>query len=202
MATSKKPGRSSATKPAAAAKKAGPVNLIVGAAAIGVLIGAIAKAGKKLDLDIQRAALSTLNHASEHGDVTLINKLYLCMPQGSRKRALAEYLMAFGNVLANTNRSEAREAPFVYTKDKKFDVTLAAATMWYDFAPEPEVADMFDVRAALHSVIQRAKKASEQGTKISDLDLYARLQQIDDAFGPIPTTQTQSQGAASPATAH
>lgn len=66
------------------------------AAEINKAIASIHTRGKKLDADIQTAGLSILNHANEHGDSTLADKLVLALPKGSRKLALTEWLLEIG----------------------------------------------------------------------------------------------------------
>lgn len=180
--------------------KAEPVKVVMpklidGAKAIEAAITSISNRGKKLDNDVQIVGLSVLAHADKHGDITLINRLYNCMPAGSRRRALAEWLMAFGKVSANADRSTLREAPFVYDKAKKTDLQGAAQEPWFTFAPEGAPADMFDVSRALHGLIARAKKAQQ----VNDIELLARLQQLDDAAQSRLAT---AQGTTAQATTH
>jgi hypothetical protein len=158
------------------------LSLIIGTAEITKEIGLIKTAGKKLDDRIQLAGLSVLNHAHLHGDVTVVNSLFLAMPQGARGKALAEWLLAYGNVSKNTDKKSAKTAPFVYAKDRTvtgeaLDARLAQATgkPWYKFAPEPKVADMFDFQAALASLMARAEKAEAQGVKIEGADLLTKI---------------------------
>lgn len=133
----------------------------------------ISTAGKKLDADIQAAGLGCINHIDQHGDVRLVNRLYLAMPKGSRKTALAQWLLAFGKVSANTTETK-KDSPFVYAKDKPTMLAEAATKPWYDFAPEKAPDELFDVMKALEAVLNRAGKAG----KVSDPDLLSNLRAL------------------------
>lgn len=154
------------------------IKLLTTKADIDAAITSINNRGKKLDADIQLCALSVVAHVGKHGDVTVANRLYTCMPNGSRRRALAEYLMAFGKLSANADRATAKESPFVYDKTKTYnDEVLKAAseTMWYDFAPEPPVLEMFDLRGALHRILAQAAKVG----KVNDEALLSELRKLE-----------------------
>lgn len=157
--------------------------LIVGAANINKEIGLIKTAGAKLDERIQTAAMSVISHSHQHGDVTVVNALFLALPKGARAKALAEWLLANGNVQKNTDKASAKLAPFSYAKDRTagtpeaLEVVLqkAAETPWYKFAPEPKVVDMFDFGAALKSLMARAEAAESKGQKIEGADLLTKI---------------------------
>ncbi|APU00333.1 hypothetical protein HOR55_gp46 [Ralstonia phage RS-PII-1] len=135
-------------------------------------ITSIAKRGAQLDKDIQTAALSALKLLADHGGVEWINKLYLAMPNGSRRSSLAQWFIAFGACVANTDDATKRERPFVYAKDKTTDLEGAAAVQWYDMKKEPEPDEVFDIQKALASILAKAKKAG----KVNDEKLLKHLQ--------------------------
>lgn len=154
------------------------MKLFEGAAAINKEIGLIKNAGKKLDERIQVAGVSVIAHCGQHNDVTVVNNLFLAMPAGARKKALAEWLLKFGNVAANTDKASSKTAPFVYAKDKQANVEGAIAEPWYDFAPEPAVATMFDFQAMLASLLKKAEKAEQQGLKIEGAEALAAVRKL------------------------
>lgn len=154
------------------------MKLFEGAAAINKEIGLIKTAGKKLDERIQVAGVSVIQHCGLHNDVTVVNNLFLAMAAGTRKKALAEWLLKFGNVAANTDKASSKTAPFVYAKDKVANVDGAIAEPWYDFAPEPAVATMFDFQAMLSSLLKKAEKAEQQGLKIEGAEALAAVRKL------------------------
>ena len=159
------------------------MNLITGAANISKEIGLIKNAGSKLDERIQLAGLSVISHAHKHGDITVVNQLFLALPKGARGKALAEWLLAFGNVKKNTDKASAKLAPFSYDKERtapgeeELGAVMQAAsdTPWYKFAPEPKVADMFDFGAALKALMARAEAAEAKGLNIEGADLLTKV---------------------------
>lgn len=150
-------------------------NLIVGTAAIKTAIATVQASGKRLDDLIQTVGLSVLNHVELHGDVTVVNALYLSMPKGSRCKALAEWLLAHGKLGKNSDKKAAKLAPFSYDKTKATKLDQATQAPWFTFAPEPAVADMFDFQAALKSLLARAEKAEQAGHKIEGADMLTKV---------------------------
>lgn len=136
-------------------------------------IKSIETRGKKMDADIQRTALSILAHVEQHKEVSLFNKLYSALPKGARKSALTGWGLAFGKLEANTGDNK-KEAPFKYAKDKTTDIAQAAANPWYDFAPEKEPDEMFDVVKAVAAVLAKAGKAKANNNP----ELVAKLREL------------------------
>ncbi len=153
------------------------LNLIVGQAAIVKAIDSIANRGKKLDSDIQLAGLSVLDHIQQHGDVTLANRLFLALPKGARKLAMAEWFLAFGKLAANMDKATAKDMPFVFAKDKQTDLAGAQELPWYECKPEKAVADAFDVQAEVAKLLKRitAFQQAKPDAEIKGADLIAKL---------------------------
>lgn len=122
--------------------------LIEGSAAISEAIDSIARRGKSLDRDIQVAALSAMQHHSEHGDVTLINRLVVSMPKGSRVNALRTFIETFGAVVYDKNK-------FVHSKSKTFRLDDAMQVLWTDFKPETAYQPITDPAKLVNSLIAR-----------------------------------------------
>ena len=137
-------------------------------------IASIAASGKKLDADIQSAGMSILNHADEHGDSTLADKLIEAMPKGSRKLALVEWMLAYGKLrlLKKADIEDAVRiaagAVFAFDKSKRTDLEAAAAKQWYTFKPEAPVATAFDAQAAVVKVLAGLTKATTNGLTINN----------------------------------
>ncbi len=142
--------------------------LLTGAPAIQAAIKSITNRGAKLDADIQHCALSVLAHVDKHGNVTLINELYLGMPKGSRKAALAEWLMAFGKCKANEG-ADKKAVPFLYDGSKKTDLVLAAEKPWFEFKLDKAPDEVFDFAKALQALLNKAGKANQDTLVGGDL---------------------------------
>lgn len=140
-----------------------PVKIIEGASAIDAAIKSIANRGKKLDRDIQQAAISAMAHHSKHGDVTLVNRLVDAMPKGSRVNALRDFILNHGAVSYDEESKK-----FVHAKGKEARIEAAQGIMWTEFKPEPEYQP-FDAMAALNSLLARVQKAdSLKGDKVPE----------------------------------
>ena len=152
------------------------IKLITETKLIDKAIASIANRGKKLDGDIQVAALSVINHIEKHGDVTLANRLFDALPKGARRLALAEWFLAFGKLAANTDKLTVKAGVhFVYAKDKKTDLAGGEETPWYEMKKEADVATAFDVQAELARLLAKIKKAQKDGVELKNADKLADL---------------------------
>lgn len=152
------------------------IKLITETKLIDKAIASIANRGKKLDSDIQLAALSVINHIDMHGDVTLANRLFDALPKGARRLALAEWFLAFGKLAANTDKATAKTGVhFLYAKDKKTDLVGATETPWYEMKKEADVISAFDVQAELARLLAKIKKAQKDGVELKNADKLAAL---------------------------
>lgn len=132
--------------------------LIVGSDDLKKAIDSIINRGKKLDDAIQLTGLSLLNHIEDHGDVTLLNRLIIQFPKGSRRNAFAEWALAHGKVELNTGK-DAKEVPFLHSKVKVTQLELAASKMWTEFKPEQDLDQVFDFQKMLLALLNKAGKA-------------------------------------------
>ena len=146
--------------------------LLSGADAIGKAIDSIKSRGKKLDRDIQIAALSAMQHHVEHGVVTLINRLIDAMPSGARVNALREYIETFGGV-----RYDADTKKMVHMRGKAFQLDDAMKIMWCDFKPEQAYKPIDDPLALIASLIKRFEKDMEKAGTQSKITVQ-QMQQL------------------------
>lgn len=178
------------------------MQLITNKADLSKAIASIANRGKKLDGDIQCAAMSVANHAHLHGDVTLLNDLYRALSKGARANAMTLWLTQFAPVVANMDPTTKREAPFKFAKDKKVSgealATLLEASVedgnrWYELAPSPQPDEVFDFVKALHALMAKAKKADGKGTPIVGAELMVsigtQVETYDKEHPPQVTTE-------------
>lgn len=126
---------------------------------------AIAKAGAKLDAQIQHAALSAIQHLDKHGDIGFVNRLFLSLHAGARKSALTGWLLAYGKCIANGGDNK-KEMPFLFTKEKVTNMAEAAQKPWFTFKVEVTPDMEFDIVAALNAVLKKA-----QGKNVNVLQL-------------------------------
>ena len=129
-------------------------------------IKSIATRGKRLDRDIQQAAVSVIHHVQQHGDVTVANSLVAAMPKGSRGNALKAYLESFGRMSWNGKEG------FVFAKSKTTDMEGATAVMWTEFKPEPEYKPL-DVQSTVTNLLTRLERDLEKGVKHDETHVKA-----------------------------
>lgn len=132
-------------------------------------IASITASGAKLDKLIQDTAVAVAEHFAQHKDTGLVNRLFLAMPKGSRRMALADWLLKFVAVLPNTDQKTKAEQPFVFAKDKTTNAVEAAKVQWYDLKKEKAVDEVFDVRAKVMALI----RSIEKSTKLDHYDVAA-----------------------------
>lgn len=150
------------------------MDIITNAADIKRAIKTINTNRTKLVDMIQRAAVSVINHAHVHGDVTLASDLCLAVGNGMKHEALRLYLSEFGPMLPNDDKETKATAPMKYAKSKRLEgeeladmLERAAAKMWHDFKTE-KPAEEFSFAADLHKLLGRLEKAVEGGYTPSD----------------------------------
>lgn len=145
-------------------------------------IASIKVAGAKLDARIQDAAVAVLCHFGDargredmanNRDNGLVNRLYLALPAGARKQAMASWLLKHCAVVANTDRLTKAEQPFIYDAKKHTDPEGAAQDPWYNHKPDPAPDAIFDVQAEVRRLLAKAAKAP--GLKNGDTDALKAL---------------------------
>lgn len=162
------------------------MNYITDAKAFKAACDSIAKRGKKLDADIQHAALSAIYAVEKHGNVGYVNMLYLALSAGTRKSAMTEWLLQFGGVVANAEKGKA-EMPFKFDREKSVDLAGGAAMPWYECKPDQDPDMVFDVVAALKSIIKKA-----QGKNVDAL----HLAKVENLMSELTNANAEGIGAA------
>ncbi len=163
----------------------------------------IGVSGAKLDALIQETAVGVVEHHAEHKATELVNELFLAMPKGSRKTAMASWLLAYAAVVVNTDANTKTGRPFVGAKDAagkwhKVDKPEAAAEdMWYNHKPEKAIDETFDLQKAVASILARAGKAGV--LKHGDGDtLKALAKCVGIAESDVPTRPTKVEAGTLP----
>ena len=160
-------------------------------------IALITKAGAKLDAFIQGTAVDVLEHYSEHSDTKLVNRLYLGMPKGARKAALTEWLLAFCAVVPNENKAQAKEQPFIHSRDKVTDVEGGKAKMWYECRLDTKPADVFDFQKFVKLALKKYGEAGTTNMTTEQAHALAALAGVSDA--DVPTRPVKAKAKAEPA---
>lgn len=143
-------------------------------------IKTIANRGAALDKLIQSTGLDVLKHIEEHGEVSLACKLFLAMPNGSRRNSLAHWLLSYGKVKLNVDAKgkSDKAIPFAYAKDKTTDLEGAKGKAWYDAKKEKSLDEEFNLDDSLGRFLKTVAKAVEQGKLAADNPKVVALRQL------------------------
>ena len=156
-------------------------------AEINKAIASIATKGKALDALIQETGVDVVVHFAQHKDTGLVNRLYLALPSGSRKTAMASWLLAYVAVSANTDKDTKATSPFKYDSTKATKPEAAAEDMWFNHKPDKPVDMVFDLQQAVRSILSKASKASSVAHgDVATLKLLAHAVGI--AESDVPTS--------------
>lgn len=141
----------------------------------------IVKLGKNtLDNDVQAALLGCIQHIEQHGDITLLNRLYLAVPQGTRKSAITAWVLAHGKVEANADAATKKAAPFKFSRDRTTNMVDGMAKPWYSFKPDNAPDEEFDVVKALAALLNKAGKAKS----VKGEDVLTQLKALQGTLAP------------------
>jgi len=122
------------------------------------VIASIAKRGRTLDKDIHTVASYGIAHARDHGDLTILNKLYVAMPKSGRREGLKAWVREFAPVKWNKDKEQ-----FAMVSKKNlpenWKVEEAHATPFWEFEGSREVAAAdITVERLMNSFANRFKK--------------------------------------------
>lgn len=147
-------------------------------------IKSIAQRGATLQQDIQDTGLDVLAHIDQHGEVSLLNKLFLALPVGQRRDSFVVWATSFGKCSINSHKETRETRPFIFSKIAETDLEGAAQMKWYEAKRAADPLDVFDVSKALAGILKKVSKAQQEGRKITGLDsmqaqidLITKLQQ-------------------------
>jgi hypothetical protein len=141
------------------------LNLISDLTALGAAIKANTKAHGKVDAQWHVLACSAIDAFDKHGNVHYVNAVYAALGKGARHKAMIEFFLAFGGVMANTGEGKD-QTPFIKDPSKKADLATACKTPWYTMAPSKkpdEVVDYLKLALKLVSKAPTDKQTTEHG---------------------------------------
>ena len=147
-----------------------PFNIITGKEAIAKEINLIGAAGVKYDKRVHVAAVSCVNHIKEHGDNTLLLKLFKVLPDSFRRNSFLAWCEDFGGITVITKDEEGKALKKdQYSFKKRVDVTddminggMANAPMTYKKGSEGTAYAGFDLRDELAKLASRAALAQKK----------------------------------------
>jgi len=141
-------------------------------------IKAIGAASTKLQDRIQIAALSAMANHAEFGQVALLNLLVAKMGNGSRVKALIEFIDHWSKA-----DYDAENKTFVHNKKGTFDLD-AVTGHWVDFVKASESSNEFNLAAEMAKLVKRLEKAA----KNDNVNVVASKEQLE-AFAAAVNTK-------------
>lgn len=129
---------------------------------------------------IQEALQASIEHAYEHGDVSLLNRLFSEMPKGVQIEKLKQYALACAPIRVNKTTLQDAKGLFAYkaTKDAeemKAKYRVLAQSPWYDYQPKDSDKPKAEVSTAsifANSLRSLIKKLQDH-TDLNDLEITA-----------------------------
>ena len=165
---------------------------LLNAVAMDKAITSIKTRGANLDQSIWECGVSCLNHASEHGDTTLLDKLVNALPKGSRRVAFVEWVLAHGQVRLLSRKVKAEKVrisnggTFILDRERTLDLHGAMQKSWVEFKPEPSVQTAFDLQGSVKSLITRYEAAVKKGLTVDNKEAaLATLKALTDALESV-----------------
>jgi hypothetical protein len=140
------------------------MELIQDKAKLTAFITAIGKASIKLDEQIHQALASLLVHIRDHGDTTLLTRLFSVLPKGSRLKSYFDWSETFGPL--KVDRSKANFGQVKIKKGWKpedFNILEAMAIAPWDLVSHNREAKALEFDALVKLVTRQARKSIDAG---------------------------------------
>lgn len=157
---------------ATTAKKAAPMKLLSGAAAIEKALQSITRKGQSLQKDIHVAACSVLDHVGKHREISLVTKLLAAMPDMSRRNAMRAWFDTFGMVAFDGN-----DAKFDGNKKQRLGDAMAMPFHSPKFKSEAEYVPL-DIPAAIASLVKKLEADQKKVEGRNHVSLIASLSKL------------------------
>lgn len=134
------------------------------------LITKAVKAANTSKQAIQDAIAATVNHAWQHGDVSLINRLVAELPKGVQLEKIRQYLQEVAPVRPNKAIDVADKGYYKYRKlsedSQAISLSILADAAWWDYqfakADKPVEIDTAKVfKGALTSLLKKLKEQTD-----------------------------------------
>lgn len=136
---------------------------------------------------IQEALQASIEHAYEHGDVSLLNRLFAEIPPGVQIEKLKQYTLASAPIRVNKAELQEAKGLFAYkaTKDEeemRAKYLVLAQSAWYDYRPansDKPKADISTASIFANSLKSMVKRLQEH-TDLNEAEIRA-LKALEEA---------------------
>lgn len=133
------------------------------------LVTAIAKSSAKLDAVIHQALVSLLVHIRDHGDTTLLERLFSSVPKGSRIASYFAWCEKFAPVKVKRTKDEFGQVTVKKGRNPEdFNILEAMAIAPWDLPGHNREAHAYDFEGLIRHVAKEARKSIERGLFTAD----------------------------------
>lgn len=140
------------------------MEIIQDSSKLSALVNSIAKSSAKLDATIHQALVSLLVHIRDHGDTTLMTRLFSALPKGSRLKSYFDWCEKFAPVKVKRSKDEFGQV--AVKKDRSpedFDILTAMAIAPWELPGHNKEAKALEFDAIVRWVTTQAKRSIEAG---------------------------------------
>ena len=131
---------------------------------LSALVNSIAKSSRKLDAVIHQVLVSLLVHIRDHGDTTLLTKLFASLPKGSRLASFFAWCEKFAPVKVNRTKDSFGQVRVKKDRDDEdFNILEAMAVAPWDLPQHNREAKALEFDAIVKWVTNQARKSIEAG---------------------------------------
>lgn len=140
------------------------MEIIQGSSKLSALVNVIAKSSAKLDATIHQALVSILVHIRDHGDTTLLTKLFSVLPKGSRLKSYFDWCERFAPLKVKRDKESFGQVTIKKGRSPEdFDILAAMAIAPWQLPEHNREAKAMEFDAIVKWVSRQAKKSIEAG---------------------------------------
>jgi hypothetical protein len=168
--------------------------IIVDSAKLDAAIVEMSKRASSVADMIQVVLASAVFQAVAHGNTNQLNAVVHAAGRGARKTAIAQWALAHGPVVSETDKDKAKENPFRFNKDKlqsildgyegeRSEIALVHAELifaqhWTEHKEPPLVPETWDALAAIRKLLTQGAGYEKKGTKVLNPAILASIAAI------------------------
>ncbi len=131
---------------------------------LSALVNRIASVSNKLDARIHQALVSLLVHIREHGDTTMLTKLFASLPKGSRLASYFTWCETFAPLKVNRTKDAFGQVKVKKDRDpEEFNILEAMAMAPWNLPEHNREAKALEFDAIVKWVTNQARKSIEAG---------------------------------------
>lgn len=140
------------------------MDIIQDTAKLTALVTKIARASTALDATIHQALVSLLVHIRDHGDTTLMTRLFAALPKGSRLKSYFDWCEKFAPVKVDRSKDGFGQLSLKKGRTpEQFDILEAMARAPWDLVSHNREAKALEFDAIVKWVTAQAKKSLAEG---------------------------------------